>query len=196
MRSYVLQSTNYCELDWGRRILWGKGDMKDTHIEPSFHKRARLKLWSCVSKNGQSQGSWQGWTSTHQSPREDGWWVDGKNFSIWFLGLQYCRLTYFLLAYYLFWRTRKTFTKFLEARFSFKNTLDATMALLCKSGVAKFAIKYFCIGIVKPFSIHIMRIWSVCVCGAYFSSSQIFYKLRSLHFQFISLWNKSMQIVL
>jgi len=71
MRSCVLQSTNYCELDWGRCILWGKGDMKDTHIEPSFHTRARLQLWSCVSKNGQSQGSGQGWTSTHQSPRED-----------------------------------------------------------------------------------------------------------------------------
>lgn len=39
-RSYVLQSTNYCELDWGRCILRGKGDMKYTHIEPSFHTKA------------------------------------------------------------------------------------------------------------------------------------------------------------
>lgn len=120
-------------------------------------------------------------------------WVDGKNFFIWFLGLQYCCLTYLLLAYYLFWSMWKTLTKFLEARFSFKNTVDATMALLCKNGVAKYATKCFCIGIVEPLSIHILRTW---VCVAYFSSSQIFYNLWSLHFQFISNGNKSMQIVL
>ncbi len=33
MRSYVLQSTKYFELDWGRLTLRGKGDMKYTHIE-------------------------------------------------------------------------------------------------------------------------------------------------------------------
>jgi len=189
MRSCVLQSTNYSELDWRRCILC----MKYTHIEPSFHTRACLQLWSCVSKNGQSQGSGQGWTSTHQSPREDrrvgGW----QKLLHLVLGLQYCCLTYLLLAYYLFWSMWKTLAKFLEARFSFKNTLDATMALLCKNGVAKFATKYFCIGIVKPLSIHILRIW---VCVAYFSSWQIFYNLRSLHFQFISIGNQSMQIVL
>jgi hypothetical protein len=148
MRSCVLQLTNYCELDWGRPHIAGKG-WHEVHTYWTFfpHESSPPTLVMGEQK-GQSQGSGgQGWTSTHESPMEDRWWVDGKNF-IWFLGLQYCCLSYLLLTYHLFWSTWKTLTKFLEVRFSFKNTLDATIALLCKNGVAKFVTKYFCIGIV------------------------------------------------